>query len=380
MAFWKCTMPPYPTLAPKLLVLALAADARAQTPIGTVDAASATVSGTLSLTEGKATLGGNAVVTARDRTATIALARGGEILVCSTSALHAARGSASAEPAPLLLALDRGAVELHMKVNPADSILTPDLRFTIDPAGSSAGPLDLRLRVAGNGDTCVENRGASAPTLQVAEQFGAGLYLVRPGQHLLFEHGSLREVVDHESSPCGCPPAPALSVADAGVATDPAHAARPGAAIATPGSPAETQHPFPAAESQGLTPAQPPAAAVPQAAPGEPHAQIAATLGYSGDGSSFDGTGAAPGANPPSASAAPAAPAPPTNTSPSPAPPASSSPTSTAPVSNAPASSAPPQTLSETAQAPPPPPAPSPHGLLHGIGGFFRHLFGRASH
>ena len=82
--------------------------------------------------------------------------------------------------------------------------MTPDLRFTV----RNAGPLDLRLRVARNGDTCVENRGPVAPTLAVSDPFGEAMYELAAGQHVLFEHGSLHEVVDHETSPCGCPPRP----------------------------------------------------------------------------------------------------------------------------------------------------------------------------
>ena len=79
--------------------------------------------------------------------------------------------------------------------------MTPDLRFTV----RNAGPLDLRLRVARNGDTCVENRGPGAPTLAVSDPFGESMYEVAPDQHVLFEHGSLHEVVDNETTPCGCP-------------------------------------------------------------------------------------------------------------------------------------------------------------------------------
>jgi len=50
--------------------------------------------------------------------------------------------------------------------------------------------------VTPSGDTCVENLGKNAPVLHVTEQFGVGGYFVKPGQHVLFEHGSVREVVD----------------------------------------------------------------------------------------------------------------------------------------------------------------------------------------
>ena len=188
----------------------------------------------------------------------MALSRGGTVRVCSTSGLHVTAGkSASGTLLPLMLALDRGAVEVQMAATTSDVVMTPDLRFTM----GSEGPLDLRLRVTSNGDTCVENRGASAPVLRVADPFGGATYELRAGQHVLFEHGSLKEVVDHESSPCGCPPMPVVSVADAGMSSR-LRAAAVGSAVAA--KTAEEQHPFPAAVSAGLAPA----AAVPQAPAG----------------------------------------------------------------------------------------------------------------
>ena len=413
-------------VAPSLFALLLCGSCpslSAQEPIGTIEASSATVSGPLSLTGDKALIGANAVITARDRTATVNLSRGGEVLVCRTSALHAARGAGPAKREPLLLALDRGAVEIHMAATAADAVLTPDLRFTIATSTGrpAAGLLDLRIRVAGNGDTCVENRGKAAPTLEVSEQFGSGLYQVHPNQHLLFEHGSLREVVDDETSPCGCPPPPVLSASNSGISTDVTRAARPGARVADDPdevrahNPAEVQHPFPAAESQGLTLSGAPAY-VPQSPPREPHAQVAATLSFGPGSRGFDGTNptvantpAAPASTPAPAAPAPApAPAPatkqPSSTPPAsaptavaPAPVPASAPTPAAPIQPAPqpppatppqptpapppvsVTTAPPvnDKLSdhEIAQSPLPPPAPSAHTISHRIGHFFHHLF-----
>ena len=155
-----------------------------------------------------------------------------------------------------MLALDRGAIEVQMAATTHDVVMTPDLRFTM----RGDGPLDLRLRVTRNGDTCVENRGAKAPVLNVADQFGEATYELRAGQHVLFEHGSLKEVVDHESSSCGCPPEP--DDVGGGCAVRASTAAAPGSAVAA--KPAAEQHPFPAAVSAGLAP--PPA--VPQAPAG----------------------------------------------------------------------------------------------------------------
>src|SRR5207237_811129 len=36
--------------------------------------------------------------------------------------------------------------------------------------------------------------------------FEGGAYRVQPGQRVMFQHGSLKEVVDQEKEPCGCPP------------------------------------------------------------------------------------------------------------------------------------------------------------------------------
>ena len=252
------------------------ASSLAQTPqpIGTVGMQDATVAGALEVSNGRAILVGNTTVTARDHVAEIELKRGGTVRVCSTSGLHVTAGKSAdgtTTAAPLMLALDRGAIEVQMTAMAHDVVTTPDLRFTMQ----GEGPLDLQLRVTRNGDTCVENRGAKAPVLNVADQFGEATYELKAGQHVLFEHGSLKEVVDHESSACGCPPAPTMTVADALIG--------PAAPDGSAGEKtAAEQHPFPAAVSAGLTPAT-----VPQASAGAVHTQVAAALSSSGGADSL---------------------------------------------------------------------------------------------
>jgi hypothetical protein len=240
--------------------------AQTQQPIGTVGVQDATVAGALEVSNGRAILVGNTTVTARDRTAEIELGRGGAVRVCATSGLHVTAGrGVDGAAAPLVLALDRGAIEVQMSATTRDVVTTPDLRFTM----GVDGPLDLQLRVTRNGDTCVENRGVKAPVLNVADQFGESRYELKAGQHVLFEHGSLKEVVDHESSACGCPAEQqTMSIADALVGP------------AAPGGSAEKaaeEHPFPAAVSAGLAPAT-----VPQTPAGTVHTQVAATLSSNG--------------------------------------------------------------------------------------------------
>lgn len=258
-----------------VLVFAMGCGAAvAQQAIGTVGMQSASVVGALEVSNGQAKLEGNATVTALDHVAEVTLSRGGSVRVCATSGLHATAGRVGGTgTVPLMLALDRGAIEVQMTATTSDVVMTPDLRFTL----RGDGPLDLQLRVTRNGDTCVENRGAGAPVLSVAEQFGDATYELRAGQHVLFEHGSLKEVVDHESSSCGCPaeaPQPGMTVADALVNSGADGAASGTGAAKT----AEEEHPFPAAVSEGLAPV----AAVPQAPAGAVHAQVSATLSVGG--------------------------------------------------------------------------------------------------
>jgi hypothetical protein len=237
---------------------------QAQQPMGTVATRDALVTGGLEVQGDRARLLTNASVTAHERTADIALARGGDVLVCSTSEFHLLRAGAGQA---LLFGLDRGALELHTRSDAKDVILTPDIRFTPE----TAGEFDLRLRVTRNGDTCVENAGKGSPVLVLNAAFGGASYRLMPGQHVLFEHGDLRQVVDHERTECGCPNQVVL------------------AANATPAQRAAAAHPFPEAEAEGLAPVETPAN---DGAVGEKQTQITGMLAYG------------PGAGPPPVPAA----------------------------------------------------------------------------
>ncbi len=236
----------------------------------------------LPVASGRAELTGSATVTAKDRTAAITLARGGTVRVCRTTPVHLAAG-----PDALVLGLDRGAMEIKAKAAAGDVVMTPDMRITM-PGG---GELDLRMRVSPDGDTCVENRGKKAPALMISDAFGEADYLVKPGQHVLFEHGSLRAVVDHETTPCGCPPdeVRAVPLAEALLSGGPGSVTAQAAAAA---------HPFPEAVSAGLAPA----AAGPMPPVGVEQTQVSTTLAASpGEGRS---AAAAPVVAAPSATSA----------------------------------------------------------------------------
>jgi len=340
-----------------------------QQTIGHVTLRDAAVSGPLEVSDGRATLQGGASIVARDHTAELSLDRGGVVNICATSSLHVTSGAqgAGTESTPLLFALDRGAIELRTVAGARDVVITPDLRFST-PTG---GPVDLRIRVTSNGDTCVENRGVRAPTIEAVEQFGEGRYLIPAGQHVLFEHGSVREVVDRESSPCGCPPAPVVSVAESGSTANVSEAARAGGQAAAK----KEEHPFPVAQSQGLAPAATPNAA--QVPAGQVHAQVAATMAY-GAGADSTAAPAAAAVSPSVTAAAPKTdsaanqPIPMKSAAAAPTP-AVAVPQPAAAQPEVPPAAAP---ASVSVKAPPPPAPPGAHDIAHRIGHFFKRIFG----
>jgi hypothetical protein len=293
-------------------------------PIGRISASEVRVAGAVDVRQGEMLLGNGSTVTAGSQPVKIALTRGGQLRLCSTTSLHLAKDRSIEDPqnTALMMALDRGALETSYTVGKySDVVMTPDLRILI----SGPGQADLSIRLNTQGDTCVDNHGADAPYVTVSSQLEGGAYRVMPNQRVTFEHGGLKEVVDHEPEPCGCPAVPAAAVASTSTPSK-----KP---VGGPSStPADTA--FPLAESEGLAP--PPAPSTHPVVPaGETHAQVTVPLTYNG-------------ASPP----------------------------------QPPAKQAPAVAVS-TAAAPPPPnnPTPSerperPKGFFHSIGHFFSRIFG----
>jgi hypothetical protein len=306
----------------------------AQQPIGRTSATEVKVSGAVDISHGETLLGNGSEITAGNQMVSIALERGGELRLCSTSSVHLSKDSSIADPSSsaLMMALNSGAIEANYTVGKySDVLLTPDLRILI----SGPGQAQLSVRVNSKGDTCVDNHGAGAPYVTVSSELEGGAYRIVPDQRVSFQHGSLREVVDHEPEPCGCPVTPALSVASSGATGG--NPAKPGQPVGGPSStPADTA--FPIAESEGLAPPPKPTPVPPQ----ETRAQVTVPLTYNGEN-----------------------PAPPP-----PAPPAAAPP----PVSAPPAQPTPPP---ETASPPPATSKPAQQGgFFHRVGHFFARIFG----
>jgi hypothetical protein len=282
-----------------------------QPSLATVSLEGVSLSGPLSVENGLAFIGNNGAITASDKTVRVSLTRGGILNVCASTKIHLSSDN-TISGGGLMIALDRGALEAHyLPGQYSDVLLTPDLRILI----SGPGQADFSLRVNNQGDTCIDNRGDHAPYVLASSLFEGGAYRVQPNQRVLFEHGSLQQVVDNEKELCGCPPpaviptpttivgigAPGVTLRSESQPTPPP--------FSKPKTTAE-QNPFPLAQSEGL---QPPPPSTPVVPAGEAHAQVTVPLTYNGETAQNVGmpasslSGSAPGSGP--ASTSPTAPA-----------------------------------------------------------------------
>src|SRR6201987_5160756 len=239
-----------------------------QAPIAFVSTAGVSVSGSMSVENGRASIGNDGTITASDGTAMVKLARGGDMEVGASTKVHLSRDTSvpDASESALMIALDRGALEAnYVPGKYSDVLLTPDLRILI----SGPGTADLKIRVNDKGDTCLDNHGANAPYVTVTNLFEGGVYRVQANQRVMFEHGSLEQVVDNEAEPCGCPVGAApVAVANASAAEKPTPKTEAAAAA----------NPFPLEQSEGLGPT--PATPVKPETVGVAHAEVQAPIAY----------------------------------------------------------------------------------------------------
>ena len=169
--------------------------------------AAPSITGALEVTASKAIIAASGEITSGNRTTEVTLPHRGVLRVCAATTVKLAADSSvpAGETPGLMMALEHGAVELSFATaRNADILLTPDFRILIGAPGAA----EVKVRLGPHGDTCVDNAGGTTPYVLVTSVFDSGDYRVLPGQRVMFQHGSLREVVDNEKEPCGCPPAP----------------------------------------------------------------------------------------------------------------------------------------------------------------------------
>ena len=167
------------------------------------------VTGDLQVSNGRAVIAANASIVSGGESTLVTLPYRGTLQVCAytTVKLTADTSGQAGEVPGLMMAMEHGALEMSFAagradVRNADMLLTPDFRILIN----GTGPADVKVRLGPKGDTCIDNPGANAPYVVVSSVFEGGAYRVQPDQRVMFQHGSLHEVVDDEKEPCGCPP------------------------------------------------------------------------------------------------------------------------------------------------------------------------------
>lgn len=171
-----------------------------------IPGAAAEVTGGLKVYNGRAFIAASGAVTAGSETAQVTLPYRGTLRICASTTVNLAIGTSvpAGEVPGLMMAMDHGAVEASFATGRnSDFLITPDFRILIGGPGAA----NVNVRLARNGDTCVDNSGVDTPYVLVSSVFDGGAYRVQSGQRVMFQHGSIHEVVDQEKEPCGCPPA-----------------------------------------------------------------------------------------------------------------------------------------------------------------------------
>ncbi|HWC18464.1 MAG TPA: hypothetical protein VG498_15690 [Terriglobales bacterium] len=187
--------------------------------LGDVYASDASVKGSVRETAAGLEINNGAVITAGEHSASLRLARGGQVRICPGTNLTV---NSSPEGQQLMFAMSAGSLEADYRLPfTADVVLTPDYRILI------SGPADVNLSVTAtmNGDACVRARGDNSYVV-VSELMGDEFYRVNPDEQVVFHAGRVKDPEVNGSTLCGCPPPAALQRAEAAPATQtPANAA-----------------------------------------------------------------------------------------------------------------------------------------------------------
>ena len=167
--------------------------------------AAAKVTGALEVSQGKAIIVASGTITSGSQTTEVILPHRGVLRVCASTTVKLVADSSvpTGETPGLMMALDHGAIETSFATGRnSDMLMTPDFRILIGAPGKA----EVKVRLGEHGDTCVDNTGVNASYVLVTSVFEGSNYRVHSGQRVMFEHGSLHEVVDNEKESCGCPP------------------------------------------------------------------------------------------------------------------------------------------------------------------------------
>lgn len=247
--------------------------------IGDVYASDASVKGSVRETSGGLEVSNGVAITAGEHSATLRLARGGQVRVCPGTNLTV---NTSPQGQELMLAMSAGSLEADYSIPfLADVVLTPDYRILI------SGPADVSVSISANknGDACVRSRGDNSYVV-ISELIGDDFYHVKPDEQVVFHAGHVKDPDENSTMLCGCPAPSPLQKAEATPqqpAAVPAQVAAAPPAATTPIVVPKSEHIAPPASSGAQTQPQEPVrtpqqrAAVAAAIRDEP--AVAATAG-----------------------------------------------------------------------------------------------------
>ena len=255
------------------LSLALSfSDLRAQQSIGDVYASDAAVKGDVRQTSGGLEVGNGSVVTAGEHSATLRLARGGQVRICPGTNLTVNKSPNGKE---LMFAMSAGSLEGNYPLSAtADAVLTPDFRILI----SGPAKVDLSITASANGDACVRSRGDDSYVI-VSEVMGNDFYRLQPNEQVLFRAGHVKDPEINGATTCGCPAPPPVEKAEAAPAPP------------TPSTPQQNADALAAVRNEpAVAAAANAAAALPPQQQGKLQVEVDAPMIYSGSGAPPDVT------------------------------------------------------------------------------------------
>lgn len=230
--------------------------------IGDLYASDATVKGGVRYTATGLEVDNGSVITAGQHSASVRLARGGQVRICPGTNLTV---NSSPKGQELMFAMSAGSLEGEYDLPAtADAILTPDFRILI------SGPAKVAVSITSrpNGDACVRSRGEDSYVI-VSELMGDDFYRVHPNEQAIFHPGNVKKPELNDAMNCGCPAPSPVQQAET---TPPAPQAVPAQANPAP-MPEAKIAPAPAPEQKA-----PPAEAHPAPTPEQNAAALAAVV------------------------------------------------------------------------------------------------------
>jgi len=175
--------------------------------IGDVYASDATVKGSVRYTASGLEIDNGSVITAGEHSASLRLARGGQVRICPGTNLTV---NSSPKGQELMFAISAGSLEGEYDLPAtADAILTPDFRILI----SGPAKVNVSITASANGVACVRSRGEDSYVI-VSELMGDDFYRVKPNEQAVFHPGNVKKPELNDTASCGCPAPPPIQTTE----------------------------------------------------------------------------------------------------------------------------------------------------------------------